>query len=97
MGRANGDETVAGVIVTDGKGHFFAIGWSDLQRHRVPAGWVPAVAAAVAGGEPVDVADVHGCESAVAPVDACPMLIETVTPGRMRLASQRLAAWLLFR
>lgn len=100
---------VAGLIVSDGQGHYFAIAWPDLQRHRVPAGWEAALAVAVSGAEPVTpVLELHGYDTVTSPSpspvpmptpvpDEQALLLEATTPGRFRLASRRLEAWLLIR
>lgn len=92
------DDAVAGLIISDGQGQYFAIAWPDLQRHRVPAAWAAAVAVAVGGGEPVDPGeDVYAHEATAAVGDDRTLLVEATAPGRFRLASRRLEAWLLLR
>jgi hypothetical protein len=93
------DEGIAGLVIADGAGRYFAIAWDDLQSHRVPAAWAAAVAALVRGEEPAGVGeDVCGHAAALAPGAGHALLVEVAGElRRTRPAAQRLEAWALLR
>jgi hypothetical protein len=90
---------VAGLIVADGAGRYFAIAWDDLRRFRVPAAWMATVDALVRGAEPVVPADdLGGYADVLALPGALGLLNETVAEADgFRFATQRLEAWALLR
>lgn len=89
--------TVAGLIVGDGDGRYYAFGWADLEAHRVPATWVAAVAAVVHGAEPTADGDGVLGHAATSLRSAERALISEAIgdPGRLRLTAQRVEAWAL--
>ncbi len=91
-------EAVAGLIVGDGDGQYYAIGWEDLRRYRVPMAWVAAVAAMVHGAElAAGGSDMRGHAAGTLSAEHA-LIIEAVGGvGRLRLAAQRLEAWALLR
>ena len=98
--RDAGDEqAVAGLVVSDGTGQYFAIAWAELQRHRVPAACVAALAAVVHGAEPPShVDELQGYADARALFAEHALLSDAINPaGRFRLAVQWLEAWALLR
>jgi hypothetical protein len=84
---------VAGLIVADGEGRYFALAWDELRRFRVPAAWMATVDALVRGTEPV-VPDGDLWDGA----DELAVLFETVAEADgFRFATHRLQAWALLR
>jgi hypothetical protein len=94
-----GGDAIAGLIVGDGNGRYFAIAWDEVRRYRVPAAWVASVEALVRGAEPICSAnDLRGHADARTQFTDHALLIEAIAePGGLRLAAQRLEAWVLLR
>jgi hypothetical protein len=92
---------IAGVIVEDGEGHFFAIAWDELRRFRVPEAYVAAVSALVHGAEPVSIeSDLRGFGGDEPAAGELRLLEESVAAATLRqgrLAARRSAAWVLLR
>lgn len=93
--------TLAGLIVADHEGGYFALGWEDLLRFRVPVSLHAALDALVRGAEPVaGEPDVRGYAGGAPAGDVSRLLTEALAsgaPGRGRLAARRLSAWALLR
>lgn len=96
-----GNDAVAGLIVEDGNGHYFAIAWEALLRFRVPNPYVGAVQALLLGAEPpAGEPEVRGHGGAEPAGGVDPLLAEVVAgtaPGGRRLAARRLSTWALLR
>lgn len=92
-------EAVAGLIVGDGIGGYFAIAWAELEPYRVPAPWVAPVAALVHGAELAGREDDLRGHGDARPLSAeHALLLEALSAGgRLRLAAQRLEVWALLR
>jgi hypothetical protein len=104
MEKAATDEDgdmVAGLIVDDGDGHYFAIAWDELPRFRVPESHLTVVEALVHGAEAIAAdLDVRGYADGEPMRGANALLEEAMTGparGRGRLAARRLRAWALLR
>jgi hypothetical protein len=90
---------IAGLIVADGSGQYYAIAWDDLKPHRVHGAWLAPVAALVHGAEPAaGETDVAGHAGDLSPSASKALLLEVAASTRsLRLAAQRLEAWVLLR
>ena len=88
---------VAGMVVHDGTGQYFAIAWEELRCHRVPGACVAALVAVVHGAEPANHGDeLQGYADARTLAAEHALLSDAISPaGRFRLAVQRLEAWAL--
>jgi hypothetical protein len=97
--RDGGGDALAGLVVGDGHGRYFAIAWADVRRYRVPAAWVASVEALVRGAEPIDPADdLRGHAGTCTLSTEHALLVEAIAEsGGLRLAAQRLEAWALLR
>ena len=91
---------MAGLIIEDDEGRYFAIGWEELRRYRVPAASVAAIQALIHGEEPASLAEAdtagYGDETDASNALVVAVMGEATATGG-RLASRRLGAWVLLR
>jgi hypothetical protein len=95
-----GGVTVAGLIVDDGTGQYFAIAWDELLRFRVPARYLAGLEAVVTGAEPVAGGDVSGFGGDRPAGQANTLIAELAAAApsdRERFAARRLRVWALLR
>jgi hypothetical protein len=95
MAGGGPDGAVAGLVLTDGGGRYYAIAADDLGRYRVPPIWVSALTAVVHGAERAG--DEDGVDGQVM-ADLTPaqtaFLHEAIgAAGGFRLAVRRLEVW----
>lgn len=92
-------DAVAGLVVADGSGRYFAIAWAELARYHVPTDWLATVAAVVHGAEPMERGQgLRGHADARTLSAEHVLLLETLSGrGSLRPAVQRLEAWAVLR